>query len=115
MAIFNSLIDANNAYTALATTLDEADGEVTVPANANMGGVAQTALVAFMVAGAAESADVGADPAEALYELVINGDGSSFTGGVTLGDPSEDAGLNNILDAAGLGDLLSSFGGGEEA
>jgi len=78
-----------------------------------MGGAAQTALVAFVVASVADFANGDVDPALAVYNLVINSDNSGFSdGGVVLGDPFVDEGLSNILAAAGLGDLLSSFRGG---
>ena len=113
IALISGLLDAHAAYESLSSTLSDAD--LSVPFGVNIGGAAQTALVAFMVGSAADSASgTQEEKAEAIYQWVVNDDTSGFDGGEApeLDDPAEDDGLSKILDAAGLGDLLDSLGGG---
>jgi hypothetical protein len=102
-AIIMAIQQAADAHRTFGDLLSDIDGVagVDVPPGFNIGQIAQDAVVTIIVSNTID--EIGIEP---LWEIIF-GDGA-----VTLtmtNNPLDDPALLNIIEAAGLGDLLSEL------
>lgn len=113
----SGFLDANEAYEALGETIDT----LGAPEDANMGDVAQKAVVAFLVSSIVDNiVDSGRTEDEAialLYEMILNPENAdpadlNYLESTEISESNPEAvSLMNILEAAGL-NLEGMLGGG---
>ncbi len=111
--LLDGLITANAAYEAFETSLEGAEP----PAGTNMGEVAQSALVSFLVGTVADvvapegGLEEGESQGQALYELIFSADTTELSASLSgVSEISLDGAPQNTLEAAGF---ELDFGGEE--
>jgi AcrR family transcriptional regulator len=102
-----ALIDAAEAHRTFGDLLDpDNDGVLDIPSEFNIPEIAQDAIVTIIISDVIEQ--IGVDTEDGISKLydVIFGDGGAL---IITENPLDDPALWNIIDAAGLGDLLNDL------